>query len=137
MNELLEIGIQPGHRAALLALSFVLLAFVLELVRRGLLKERYALFWLATSLFGLLVGVFPDSIVIFASIVQFQLLTALFVFSFLFMLGIVLSFTVLISRLSERNRALTQEVALLANRLARVDYAYPDHANLEHARHAQ
>lgn len=121
MNELQEIGIQTGHRVALLGLSVVLLAFVLELVRRGMLRERYALFWLATSAFGLLVGIFPGVLVRFAVLVRFQLLTGLFVMGFLFLLGIVLMFTVLISRLSEHNRALTQEVALLANRLDRVE----------------
>ncbi|MDP7638257.1 MAG: DUF2304 domain-containing protein [Candidatus Hydrogenedentes bacterium] len=121
MNELQEIGIQTGHRVALLAMSVVLLGFVLELVRRDMLKERYALFWLATSLFGLLVGIFPDVLVKFAVLVRFQLLTGLFVMGFLFLLGIVLMFTVLISRLSEHNRALAQEVALLSNRLDRIE----------------
>ena len=102
-------------------MSVVLLGFVLELVRRDMLKERYALFWLATSLFGLLVGIFPDVLVKFAVLVRFQLLTGLFVMGFLFLLGIVLMFTVLISRLSEHNRALAQEVALLSNRLDRIE----------------
>lgn len=121
MNELQEIGIQTGHRVALLGLSVILLGFVLELVRRDMLKERYALFWLATSVFGLVLGIFPGMLVKFAVLVRFQLLTGLFVMGFLFLLGIVLVFTVLISRLSEHNRALTQEVALLANRMDRAD----------------
>jgi len=84
-------------------------------VRRGHLRERYALLWLATSLFGLVVGLFPNLIVYFSRLMHFQFLTLLFVVSFLFLLGLVLSFTVVISRQSERNRKLTQEVALLAN----------------------
>lgn len=120
MEEAQQIAIQPGHRVALLLLSLVLFGFVLELVRRGLLKERYALLWFATSIFGLVVGIFPGLIIRFALLVRFQMLTALFVFSFLFMLGIVLGFSVIISRHSERNRALAQEVALLANRVDRM-----------------
>jgi hypothetical protein len=125
MNTLEGIGIQPGHRVALLVMSVMLFGFVLELVRRDMLKERYALLWLATSVFGLFVGIYPDAIVQFALAVRFQLLTALFVFSFLFMLGIVLAFTVLISKLGERNRALAQEVALLSNRLERMQHDRP------------
>lgn len=121
MEEIQQLGIQPGHRVALMLLSLMLLGLVLELVRRDHLKERYALLWLATSVVGLVVGIFPMLIVKLALLLRFQMLTALFVMAFLFMLGIVLSFTVLISRLSERNRKLAQEVALLGNRLNRVE----------------
>ena len=120
MDELQLIGIQPAHRVALLALSLVLLGFVLELVRRDLLREKYALLWLATSLLGLVIGVVPDLLVAFAQMMRFQLLTALFVFSFVFTLAIVLGFTVVISRLSERNRELAQEVALLNHEMGRI-----------------
>ena len=121
MEELQQIGIQTGHRIGLLALSVILLGFVLELVRRDLLKERYALFWLATSVMGLLIGFFPRLIVWFAVTARFQLLTGLFFMAFVFFVGIVLAFTVLISRISERNRMLAQEVALLANRVERLE----------------
>ncbi len=121
MEQSAETAIQLGHRIALLVLSLMLLGFVLELVRRDLLKERYALLWLATSLFGLVVGVFPNLIFRFASLVRFQMLTALFVLSFMFMLAIVLGFSVVISKLSERNRVLAQEIGLLANRLEQLE----------------
>ncbi len=112
-------AIQTGHRIALLVLSLLLLGFVLELVRRDLLKERYALLWLATSLFGLTIGIFPGLIIRFSNLVRFQMLTALFVLAFIFTLAIVLGFSVIISRLTEQNRKLAQELALLANRLER------------------
>ena len=121
MEDLQVLGIQPGHRVALFVLSLTLLGLILELVRRDALKERYALLWLATSLFGLVVGVYPELIVRFAALVQFQMLTAMFVFSFVFMLGIVLNFTVIISRLTERNRDLAQELALLAHQVGRLE----------------
>lgn len=117
MPDLVELSIEPAHRVALMALSFILLGLVLELVRRDLLKERYALLWLATSMAGLVVGIFPGLIVKFAFLVQFQMLTALFVVGFMFTLSIVLGFSVVISRLTERNRVLAQELALLSTRL--------------------
>lgn len=120
MEELQLIGIQPGHRVALLGMSVILLGFVLELVRRDLLREKYALLWLATSVVGLTIGVVPDLLVAFAQLMRFQLLTALFVFSFIFTLAIVLGFTVIISRLSERNRELAQEVALLNHEMGQI-----------------
>jgi hypothetical protein len=121
MDELQQVGIQTGHRVALLIMSLVLLGFVLELVRRDLLEERYALLWLATSLFGVVIGIFPVIIVKFAVLVRFQMLTALFVFAFLFFLGIVLGFSTIISRQTERSRKLAQEVALLTNRVQHLE----------------
>lgn len=114
-------AIQTGHRIALLVLSFLLFGFVLELVRRDLLKERYALLWLATSLFGLVVGIFPSLIIRLSNLLRFQMLTLLFVLAFVFTLAIVLGFSVIISRLTEHNRKLAQELALLANRVERCE----------------
>ena len=113
--------IEHAHRLALGGLSIVLFGLVLELVRREHLKERYALLWLATSAVGLVIGIFPGLIVWFAETFRFQMITTLFVVSFIYTLGIVLSFTVIISRLSERNRRLAQEVALLAHRVQRME----------------
>ena len=89
--------IQPAHRIALGVLSLVLFALILELVRREHLKERYALLWMATSAVGLVIGIFPGLIVWFAETFHFQMITTLFGVSFLYILGIVLSFTVIMS----------------------------------------
>jgi hypothetical protein len=105
------------HRVALALLSLLLLAAILEIVRRGYLKERYALLWLATALVGLVVGLFPRIIVLLANLLNFQYLTVITLAALLFILGLVLSFSIVISRLAERNRQLVQEVALLSARL--------------------
>ncbi len=117
MEDLQQIAIQPSHRLAITILSVVLFTLVLELVRRDYLKERYALLWLATSAIGLVIGVLPGLIGRLAQVFHFQMITILFVVSFLYVLGIVLGFSIIISKLTERNRLLAQEVALLGNRL--------------------
>ncbi len=116
------------HRFGLLFLSLGLVVVVLELVRRGHLKERYALLWLAVSGFGLLVGLFPQIIVWLARLFEFQYLTVVSFFAFLFLLMLVLAFTVVISRISERNRILAQELALLAQRVAQLESDDDGHA---------
>lgn len=123
VNGIGQIGFYAVHRAGLLVLSLALVVLILELVRRGYLKERYALLWLAVSALGLVVGIFPSIIVRLSHLLGFQYLTVLYVFSFLFLLGIVLVFTVVISRLSERSRKLAQEVALLDARLRELEKA--------------
>ncbi len=112
-----QMGFQTSHRIVLLILSVMLLGLVLELVRRRRFKERYALLWLASSLFGLVVGIFPGIIVWISRVTHVQFLTVFFGLTFLFLLGLVLSFCVLLSQLSEQNRELAQEVALLAHRV--------------------
>lgn len=121
MNEAAQVGLYGSHRIALLVMSVALLVLVLELVRRNLLRERYALLWLGTSLVGLVVGLFPDLIVRFSNWMRFQYLTALFFLTFMFVLALVLAFSVVLSRQSERNRRLAQEVALLHHRVKRLE----------------
>jgi len=121
-----QTGFTTPHRVALLALSVLLLAVILELVRRGRFKERYALLWLASALFGLMVGVFPGIIVWIARILHVQFLTVVFGLAFVFFLGLILSFCVVISQLSEQNRELAQELALLANRVKTIEDADTD-----------
>lgn len=121
MEEIQQIAIQPSHRLAITILSVVLFTLVLELVRRDYLKERYALLWLATSAIGLVIGLVPGLIGRFAHVFHFQMITILFVVSFLYVLGIVLGFSIVISKLTERNRRLAQEIALLGNRLEHLE----------------
>lgn len=115
------IALQTPHRIALLLISLFVLAIVLEIVRRGLLKERYALLWLAAAGLGLVFGVFPRLIVLLSHVLHVQYLTLLFALSFAFLLGLVLSFSAVISRQTERTRELTQEVALLAHQVKELE----------------
>ncbi len=121
MDGYAQTGIQTAHRLGILGLSVLLLLVVLELVRRGYLKERYALLWLATAGLSLLVGLFPGIITSLAHFFKFQYLTVLFAMYFAFTLALVLCFTIVISRLAERNRELTQEVALLAHKVEQIE----------------
>lgn len=111
------VGFYWSHRIGLLLVSIAFVTVVLELVRRGHLKERYALLWLAAAAGALLIGLFPRTIVWLSGALGFQYLTVFYVASFLFLLLVVLAFTVVISKLTERNRTLAQEVALLARRI--------------------
>lgn len=126
MEDVQQFVIQPSHRIAIMILSVILFGLVLELVRRDYLKERYALLWLGTSAVGLVFGIVPGLIGLLARILHFQMVTMLFFVSFLYGLGIVLSFSVIISKLSERNRRLAQDVALLGNRLERLEESRGD-----------
>lgn len=126
MESAQQLGFQTSHRVALLILCLLLLTFVLELVRRAWLKERYALLWLAAAAASLVIGFFPGLISGLARLVHVQYLTIVFGLSFLFLLGIVLGFSVIISRLSEHNRELAQELALLSQRVRQFEEKHRD-----------
>jgi hypothetical protein len=121
MPEAAQLGFQPVHRIGLLIVSLLVVGLVLELVRRRRFKERYALLWLAASGFVLLIGLAPSLVVWLAGILHVQFLTVFFALSFIFLLGLVLSFSVVISQLSDQNRDLAQEVGLLENRIGRLE----------------
>jgi len=121
MPEAAQLGFQPAHRIGLLIVSLILVGLVLELVRRRMFKERYALLWLAASGFVLLIGLAPSLVVWLARLLHVQYLTVFFALSFVFLLGLVLSFSVVISHLSDRNRELAQEVGLLEQRMRRLE----------------
>lgn len=121
MNSYVQVEIQWVHRLGILVLSILLMLLILGLVRRGWLKERYALLWLATAGASLFVGLFPGVIVTAASLFRFQYLTVLFTMYFMFTLALILSFSIVISQLAEKNRELTQELALLSHTVERLE----------------
>ena len=126
MDLMQQTGFTTPHRLGLLLVSLALFGVVLELVRRRRFKERYALLWLGTSLCGLLVGVFPGLIVWTSKAIHVQFLTVVFALAFMFLMSLVLSFSVVISRLSEQNRELAQEAALLAARVKELEQRMKD-----------
>ncbi len=108
-------------KVALIAIigSSLLLLVILELVRRKYLKERYALLWIATGSLFLLLSIWTDILFWISNFLGFTVPSnALFFFGLLFFLVIILSLSVITSRLSEKNKILAQKVVLLEKRVA-------------------
>ena len=99
--------------------SSLLLLVILELVRRKYLKERYALLWIATGSLFLLLSIWTDILYWISNLLGFTVPSnALFFFGLLFFLLIILSLSMITSRLADKNRILTQKVVLLEKRVA-------------------
>jgi hypothetical protein len=97
-----------------LALSVAIFGFVTWLVRERRLREKYALLWLSTSLFIILLTVSRHVLEVVAlSIGIFYPPSLLFLVGVLFLLMVTIGHSVTLSRLSESNHNLAQEVALL------------------------
>jgi hypothetical protein len=105
--------------------SSCLLLVILELVRRKYLKERYALLWIATGSLFLLLSVWTDILYWISNLLGFTVPSnALFFFGLFFFLLIILSLSVITSRLADKNRTLTQKVVLLEKRIADLEKSH-------------
>jgi hypothetical protein len=107
-------------------LCFALVGIIIELIRQNRLKEHYAIIWLFTALSIFIFGIWPDFLNVISRVVRLHHLSTLFLVSFVFLLAIVLHFTMAISQLFDRNRRLTQEVAWLRFELEQLRQAGQD-----------
>lgn len=97
--------------------SLGLLLFILELVRRRRLKEEYSVLWMATGvvLFLLAVwgGLLRNLTHLIGAVAQSS---TLYFFGLLFVIFLLLHFSVRVSLLERRLTALVQEIALLTEK---------------------
>lgn len=94
--------------------SVVLLALVVELVRRRRLEEQYSLLWLFATAALVALALSRnlwDKLALSVGIAYPP--TALFIAGFVGMLMILLQFSVVISRLTRQNREAAQQIGLL------------------------
>jgi hypothetical protein len=98
-----------------LAAAALLLVFVLELLRRGILRERFAALWLVVGVALAIVALVPGILRSAADALGFELPSNLLFFGaivFLLLVSIQLSYE--ISRLDARTRRLAEDLALLS-----------------------
>lgn len=91
-----------------------LLGLILEMVRRRQVAENYALLWLLTAVALFILSLWRELLDILASLMGiFYPPAALFVIGFGFFLLILLQFSVIITQLNRKNKALAQQVGIL------------------------
>ena len=100
--------------------SALLILIVLELIRGRRLKERYALLWLATGVVLLVLSVWRGGLNTIAAWlgVSGYPPAILFAAAIMFVIAVLLHYSTVLSKLTDDNVLLAQEVALLR---ARVD----------------
>jgi len=105
-------------QALAIVFTLALLAFVLEAIRRTHLKERYAILWLgAVAVLLALSGYRPLLHRIARLLGVAYPPSLLFLIAFLFLLGIVLHYSLVLSAQRDAIRRLGQSVALLQRAL--------------------
>jgi hypothetical protein len=112
--------VTAGHRLICAAISLVVLVVILNLVRKGRLREEYSLLWIAACAGMILFAAKADLVVRFARLLGIDH-PAYSVFALAFLSGMVLAIhlTVVVSKLTAQNWRLTQEIALLKAELDR------------------
>ena len=106
-----------------IVISLVLFAAVIDLIRRGLLKERYSVLWLISMFLVVVLSLWKELLSTISAMVGVAYPPALlFLVAFLFVILILLHYSVAISSLSEKNKILAQEIALLKDRLYDKDH---------------
>ncbi len=105
-------------QAAAIAGSSFILFVVIELIRRNHLKERYSLIWLATAMALIVFSVWRRLLDVVARFFGIYYPPSfLFLLAILFLIILLLHFSTIISSLSEKNRRLAQEMAMLKARI--------------------
>jgi len=113
----------------LIAVAFALLVFgsVFEMVRRRLLRERYALLWLAAAVVLFILAAWTQLLSILSHAVGIATPSnAFFVVAFAFLLLLVLHFSMVVSRLSDETRVLAQRLALLEQQVQTTETVSPE-----------
>jgi len=110
------------QRVEFIALTIVVCGLMFELIRRRRLMERYALLWLAAGLTLLVLALWKGLLTKLAHAAGISYLpSALFAVAFLFVVAMLVHFSITISRLSDQNTVLAQRLALLQERLDQRD----------------
>lgn len=107
-----------SQRVEVIALAIFTCALIFELVRRKHLMERYAILWLVAGVTVLVLGVWKGLLTTLSHAVGiYYPPSALFAVAFLFVLLMLVHFSITVSRLSAQNKVLAQRLALLQQQL--------------------
>ncbi len=107
-----------GQRVEVIALAVVVCVLIFELVRRKRLMERYAILWLLAGVTVLVLALWQGLLTTLSHAVGIHYPpSALFAVAFLFVLVLLVHFSMTVSRLSDQNKVLAQHLALLRRRM--------------------
>ena len=96
--------------------------FVIEMLRRGFLREKFAVLWLLVSAGLVVIAVFPGVLRWAANLVGVQVPSnLLFMMSALLLLVVSVQLSNEVSRVEARTRRLAEEIALLKRSLEERD----------------
>jgi len=108
------------QRIALLIAGVVLLGVTLELVRRRRLREEYAVLWICTGVMILAFVLVPRMLFAVSGWLHLNHAVLMTFLCVLFLAAILLHYSVVISKQSDHEKDLAQELALLKDEIAKL-----------------
>jgi hypothetical protein len=103
------------------AISLAILLGVFELVRNGRLREAYSALWIFTAVAMICLSVFHRIIDKLGAMAGIGSSPTAFLLAFIFLILINIQFSLIISMLTERNKLLMQEMAILGQRVEELE----------------
>jgi hypothetical protein len=105
-----------------IVVSISLFLYILFLVRNKKIKEEYSLLWLFSSVVFIFFSIWRNGLEYFASLMGIAYPpAALFIILLLAVFLILIEFSVNISKLTDQNKSLAQEMALLRHELEKLE----------------
>lgn len=109
-------------RVFLIIGTILFTAIIVYLLRKKQMNIKYILLWLSTALVMLVVAIFPEILYGFSGLIGVEVpVNTVFMIIGMLTLVILLSITLIVSHLALQNRKLTQTIALLEERLRRLE----------------
>lgn len=103
------------------------LLVVIEMVRRGNLKERHALWWIIAGVLALIIGIFPDLLDGIADLVGVEVpINLIFFVSIAVLFLVCIQSSSELTSLEEKTRTLAEESALLRQRIDELEKKLSD-----------
>ena len=103
-------------------ISILFFIATFEFIRKGHLREEYAILWLATSIVAIL-SLWPGLVTFLSGLTGLYYITAVLAIIFTFVIAVLMHYSITISKMKETNKELVQRCALLEVRLRALERA--------------
>lgn len=112
-----------------IVMALFTLIVVIEMLRRGRLRERHALWWVIAGCVALVIAIFPALLTWSAQVLEVEVpVNLIFFLSTLILFLVCIQQSAELTRLEAKTRTLAEEVALINTRLDRAGLSNDDAA---------
>lgn len=106
----------------LLLVSMCGLVFIFKLIAKGVLQLRYSILWLLVGTTFTILAIFPKILNLISQLLGIITpVNALFLTGYIFLLALIFSLTIAVSRYSDKVKDLVQEIALLKKEIEKIN----------------
>jgi hypothetical protein len=102
-------------------ISILFFIATFEFIRKGRLREEYAILWLCTSSIVAILSLWPGLIAYLSALTGLYYITAVLMIVFSFVIAILMHYSITVSKMKETNKELIQRCALLELRVRELE----------------